>query len=36
MIGSDFNTVYVFPVSIVATLGDVYGKHAWRRKLPDS
>ena len=36
VIGSDFNTVYVFPVSIVATLGDVYGKHAWRRKLPDS
>jgi len=25
------NTVYVFPDPSVATLGDVYGKHAWRR-----
>jgi len=32
VIGSDFETVYVFPVATVATLGDVYGKHAWRRK----
>ena len=32
VIGSDFNIVYVFPVATVATLGDVYGKHAWRRK----
>ncbi len=31
-IGSDNNIVYVFPVPGVATLGDVYGKHAWRRK----
>jgi hypothetical protein len=32
VIGADFNIVYVFPVATVATLGDVYGKHAWRRK----
>jgi hypothetical protein len=32
VIGQDFNIVYVFPVANVATLGDVYGKHAWRRK----
>ena len=28
----DCNTVYIFPDPAVATLGDVYGKHAWRRK----
>ena len=32
VIGPDHNIVYVFPVATVATLGDVYGKHAWRRK----
>jgi hypothetical protein len=32
VVGEDFNIVYVFPVPAVATLGDVYGKHAWRRK----
>ena len=32
VIGPDFNIVHVFPVATVATLGDVYGKHAWRRK----
>ena len=32
VIGKDFNIVYVFPVANVATLGDVYEKHAWRRK----
>ncbi|MGC9970249.1 MAG: hypothetical protein ABSE56_06645 [Bryobacteraceae bacterium] len=29
---ADCNVVYVFPDPTVATLGDVYGKHAWRRK----
>ena len=28
----DCNVVYVFPDPTVATLGDVYGKHTWRRK----
>lgn len=28
----DGSTVYIFPDPNVATLGDVYGKHAWRRK----
>ncbi|SRR5258706_15092595 len=32
VIGPDFSIVYVFPVATVATLGDVYRKHAWRRK----
>lgn len=32
VIGPDSNIVYVFPVAAVATLGDVYGKHVWRRK----
>jgi hypothetical protein len=32
VIGPDYNIVYVFPVATVATLGDVYRKHAWRRK----
>ena len=32
VIAPDFNTVYVFPIAAGATLGDVYGKHAWRRK----
>jgi hypothetical protein len=32
VMGTDLNTVYVFPVSAVSTLGDVYAKHAWRRK----
>lgn len=31
VIGSDLNIVYVFPIPTVSTLGDVYGKHAWRR-----
>jgi hypothetical protein len=30
----DCNTVYIFPDPSVATLGDVYGKHAWRRQEP--
>ncbi|HEY9140179.1 MAG TPA: hypothetical protein VIN93_04770 [Bryobacteraceae bacterium] len=30
---TDWNTVHVFPDATVATLGDVYGKHAWRRVL---
>ena len=29
---SDYNTVLIFPDPTVATLGDVYGKHAWRRQ----
>lgn len=29
---NDPNTVYIFPDPTVATLGDVYGRHAWRRK----
>lgn len=29
---SDLNTILVFPDPRVSTLGDVYGKHAWRRK----
>jgi hypothetical protein len=29
---SDRNTVLIFPDPRVSTLGDVYGKHAWRRK----
>ena len=29
---NDCNTVYIFPDPTVATLGDAYGKHAWRRK----
>jgi hypothetical protein len=28
----DCDTVYIFPDPTVATLGNVYGKHAWRRK----
>jgi hypothetical protein len=28
----DCDTVYIFPDPTVATLGDVSGKHAWRRK----
>lgn len=32
VIAADLNTVYLFPIATVATLGDVYGKHAWRRK----
>jgi hypothetical protein len=32
VIGRDFNVVYVFPVATVATLGDVFGNHALRRK----
>lgn len=28
----DCNTVLIFPDPTVSTLGDVYGKHAWRRK----
>jgi hypothetical protein len=32
VIGPDYNIVYVFPVAAGSTLGDVYGKHAWRRK----
>jgi hypothetical protein len=32
VIGPDFNIVYIFPVAGVATLGDVYTKHAWRRQ----
>jgi hypothetical protein len=32
VIGPDYDIVYVFPVATFATLGDVYGKHAWRRK----
>ena len=28
----DCNTVFIFPDPTVATLGDVYAKHAWRRK----
>jgi hypothetical protein len=32
VIGGDYNVVHVFPNPSVATLGDVYGKHAWRRK----
>jgi hypothetical protein len=31
---NDRNTVYIFPDATVATLGDVYGKHAWRRQEP--
>lgn len=31
VIGPDSKIVYVFPVATVATLGDVYGKHAWRK-----
>ena len=26
------DTVYIFPDPTVSTLGDVYGKHAWRRR----
>ena len=32
VIGRDFDTIFVFPVPAFSTLGDVYGKHAWRRK----
>jgi len=32
VIGPDYNIVYVFPVASVATLGDVYARHAWRRQ----
>jgi hypothetical protein len=32
VIASDLDIVYVFPIATGATLGDVYGKHAWRRK----
>lgn len=32
VIGPDYNIVYVFPVPAGSTLGDVYGKHAWRRE----
>jgi len=28
----DCNLVYIFPDPTVATLGDAYGKHAWRRQ----
>jgi hypothetical protein len=28
----DRNTVYIFPDPTVATLGDVYARHAWRRR----
>ncbi len=29
---NDCDTVYIFPDPTVSTLGDVYAKHAWRRK----
>ena len=32
VIGSDFNIVHVFPIATIASLGDVYQKHAWRRQ----
>jgi hypothetical protein len=31
-IDADCNTVYIFPDATNSTLGDVYGRHAWRRK----
>lgn len=31
---NDCNTVLVFPDPAVATLGDVYARHAWRRQEP--
>ena len=31
--GPDYNIVYIFPVAAGSTLGDGYGKHAWRRKV---
>jgi hypothetical protein len=32
VIGPDFNVIYVFPIAGSATIGDVYAKHAWRRR----
>lgn len=32
VIAPGYDVVHVFPIPGVATLGDVYGKHAWRRK----
>jgi len=32
VIGPDLNLVYIFPVPTVSTLGNVYAKHAWRRR----
>jgi hypothetical protein len=32
VLNKDPDLIHVFPVSTVATLGDVYARHAWRRK----
>jgi hypothetical protein len=32
VISRDFQTLYVFPIDTVATLGAVYGKHALRKQ----
>jgi hypothetical protein len=32
VVSSDFQTLYVFPIAMVATLGDAYGKHALRKQ----